>query len=281
MHDQAAETVIFLHLPKTAGTTLHRILDKEYPGPATFTIGPDAYADIDRFYELPAAELRYLRLLRGHMPFGLHRQLPQPARYFTMLRDPVERVISYYYFIRRTPEHYLYQTLQATGWDLAALLNSQLPVMMDNGQTRLLSGVWGDVAYGKMSESHLTLAQRHLSEHFAVVGLQEQFDSSLLLMQQAFGWRRIEYEKHNVTRNRPLREELSAATLQAIRDANLIDIQLYEYARQMFKRQLRQQGLLLKGRVRLFPLENRLRRRYWAFRKVSLRQMLKARWGQT
>ena len=281
MDEQAEETVIFLHLPKTAGTTLHRILDREYPGSAVFTIGVDAHADIEQFYELPEAELEQVQLLRGHMPFGLHEHLPQAARYFTMLRDPIERVISNYYYIRRSPEHYLYPTLQATGWDLAALLHSQLPVMLDNGQTRLLSGVWGDVGYGKMDESHLALAQRHLRDYFAVVGLQEQFDSSLLLMQKAFGWRRIEYQKRNVTRNRPAQETLSAETLAAIREANLLDLQLYEYARQLFRRQLRQQGALFRARVRLFPLENRLRRRYWAIRQVSLRQMIRERWEQS
>ena len=158
------------------------------------------------------------------------------------------------------------------------MLHSKLPVMLDNGQTRLLSGVWGDVAYGKMDESHLVRAQRHLSDHFAVVGLQEEFDSSLLLMQKAFGWRRIEYRKRNVTQNRPDREALSAETLSAIRNANLLDLRLYEYARQLFRRQLRQQGALFKARVRLFPLENRFRRRYWALRRVSLRQFLKERW---
>ncbi|MCB0028122.1 MAG: hypothetical protein KDE28_09465, partial [Anaerolineales bacterium] len=123
--------------------------------------------------------------------------------------------------------------------------------------------------------------QRHLRDYFAVVGLQEQFDSSLLLMQKAFGWRRIEYRKRNVTQNRPAQETLSAETLAAIREANLLDLQLYEYARQLFRRQLRQQGALFRARVRLFPLENRLRRRYWALRQVSLRQMIRERWEQS
>jgi len=36
------------------------------------------------------AAVRSYEGVSGHMPFGLHRMLPQPAAYMTMLRDPVE-----------------------------------------------------------------------------------------------------------------------------------------------------------------------------------------------
>jgi Sulfotransferase family len=34
------------------------------------------------------------------MPFGLHKILPQPATYITVVREPIDRMISAFYFMR-------------------------------------------------------------------------------------------------------------------------------------------------------------------------------------
>lgn len=67
-----SQTVIFLHIPKAAGTTLHRILERHYPPSAIFSIGADAHASIREFKALSEAERAAIRLFRGHMPYGLH-----------------------------------------------------------------------------------------------------------------------------------------------------------------------------------------------------------------
>ena len=113
------ETVIFLHLPKTAGTTLNRLIEWEYPLSEMYSIDPV-------FYEWSAAHLRKrspdrlkkIRIFKGHMTFGLHEVLPQPATYITVLRDPVDRVISSYYFMRNYKLHPLYWKLRREKWTL-------------------------------------------------------------------------------------------------------------------------------------------------------------------
>ena len=50
-------TVIFLHLPKTAGTTLNRLIEWEYPLSAMYSIDPV-------LFEWSAAHLRKLPLAR-------------------------------------------------------------------------------------------------------------------------------------------------------------------------------------------------------------------------
>jgi hypothetical protein len=42
------------------------------------------------------------------MIFGLHEILPQAATYITILRDPVDRVMSAFYFVRTYKLHPLY-----------------------------------------------------------------------------------------------------------------------------------------------------------------------------
>src|SRR5438132_5483132 len=107
--------LIYLHLPKCGGTTLSRIIEWEYPPMRIFSDDPSFFRW--SFYKLcqwPRERLARMRVFKGHMPFGLHRRLPQPATYITVLRDPVERVISEYYFAkhyRLHPQHKRMRTL--------------------------------------------------------------------------------------------------------------------------------------------------------------------------
>ena len=264
------QTVIFLHIPKAAGTTLHRILERHYPPAAIFSIGVEAHASIREFKALPEAERAAIRLFRGHMPFGLHTYLPQPASYFTLLRDPVERVISYYHFIQRTPEHYLYDIVVGQKMSLKTLLESGLPLMMNDAQVRLISGVWADVGYGACTTETLALARQNLSQSFAVVGLAEQFDATLLQLRQVYGWKRLFYVKENVGRGRE--PATDPTTLTLIRQFNQLDQTLYNEAQTQFQQQLQQQGVTFQGKLALFRLGNRL---YQIIRTHSVRAFLR------
>src|SRR5678815_616084 len=95
----AKPTVIFLHIPKTAGSTLDKIIDHQYKRTSIFT---RAYISMDEFKILPEAHREKIRVLRGHMHFGVHEYLPQSSIYITILRNPIDRVISHYYMVLRS-----------------------------------------------------------------------------------------------------------------------------------------------------------------------------------
>ena len=95
------EAVIFLHLPKTAGTTVNRLIEWEYRLSEMYSIDPVLFEwSAAHLRKLTRDRLKKIRMFKGHMLFGLHEVLPQPATYITVLRDPVDRVISAFYFMR-------------------------------------------------------------------------------------------------------------------------------------------------------------------------------------
>src|SRR5438552_2491662 len=98
--------LIFLHIPRTAGTTFVRILERQYGAGAVLDLYDSTVGD--RVAALTSGDMEHLRVVAGHFSFGAHRHLPGSCRYVTFLRDPVERVVSHYYFVRRQPEHYLH-----------------------------------------------------------------------------------------------------------------------------------------------------------------------------
>jgi hypothetical protein len=224
---------IFLHIPKTGGSTLHRIVDRQYPADAIYSIGLPVPERVEVFKVLPQADRARIRLLRGHMEFGLHEWLPRPSVYVTVLRDPVERTLSHYSRARSRG--------RTEGLGLAEFLDAGLRIDLDNGQTRWLSGT-PYVAPGEVTPDMLAAAKANL-ETFAAVGIQESFEESLVLIARALGWRKsLAYRSANLTPGRSRVEDLPASDLEALRRSNRLDEELYAFARERFEAQLEDAG---------------------------------------
>jgi hypothetical protein len=279
--------VIFLHIPKAAGTTLNHIIKQNCGTNDVYSIHRgifDGEDDIEVFKRLSPERRAQIRLLTGHLPFGLHEYLPGPATYFTLLREPIDRVISFYYYVRQNPQHYLHDYTLARDMSLRHYVESRLTTANDNFQVRMLSGIFHQVPYGQCTPDLLDLAKHNLQNHFAVVGLSEQFDATLLLLKRAFHWRNIFYVRQNVTPERLTLAAIPADTLELIRNDNLLDIELYRYAKELFEAQLKQAGHFFTQKVRLFQAANRryqtLQPLYAQLRQDALRAQLRWRLRQ-
>ena len=262
------EALIFLHIPKTAGITLHGIISRKFPKNATYnTWGLDPNSGrhrswMDDFKQLPEtdrARIRYMHLHPG--PFGVHEHFPQPCRYVTVLRDPVDRVISAYFFILRVP-----QLRNQVFGDKATPESTSLSDFIRNRrnqwnlQTLMVSGIAVDSVTDPVNlpSDVMVVAKRNIQEHFALVGLSERFDESLALLRRMFGWRNTLYAKQNVTRKRPRKEDIPKETLRLIERYNELDIDLYDYARGEFERLIREQGSPFHREVQRFRVLNKV-----------------------
>ena len=97
--------LIFLHIRKAGGTTIKSIVKSNYSNNNILEFDVSGMKNAKEFLD---ADNRQLSVIQGQMPFGLHQFLPSPSVYITMLRDPIDRVISYYYYILQRPDHYAY-----------------------------------------------------------------------------------------------------------------------------------------------------------------------------
>jgi hypothetical protein len=273
--------LIFIHIPKAAGTTLHEIVSRQFPREATFTIdGAHVRRSIEEFKGLPQEERERIRCLKGHMPFGLHSHFPVPATYITLLRDPVERIISHYYYVLRQPKHYLHDEVARKNMTLDEYVRSGLSPELTNGQTRLVSGIEKvDSVAGTepVTADVLQAAKTNLHHYFAAVGLSEKFDESLLLFRRLFGWRNIFYLPQNVTEGRPLRQQITTDALGAIQSNNRFDLELYDFAKQRFGQLVAEEGPAFQAEVHAFAILNRAYGAAWRANGVRLRGMRRVR----
>lgn len=235
MHSNS-EIVIFLHIPKAAGTTFYQVLDHQYMAQHIQYIkeGMSKQRSIDAFRKLPEEKKARLRCIRGHMPFGLHQWLPKPATYITILRNPVERIVSDYYYVRRTPIHPFHSELIEKNISLEDYIRRMEDKNTTNLQTRWVAGCvdFDSVMppYEDLPANALDLAKENIKNFFSVCGLIERFDESLLLMQKILGWKNIYYMRRNVGKRRPSEEQSPVATLRLIEKYEEKDLELCEYA---------------------------------------------------
>jgi len=235
--------VIFIHIPKTAGSTLRPIMDRHYPRHVIRKLD-FLPRDLDAFLKLPEQARSQIRVLQGHFPFGLHEQLAVPADYVTILRDPVDRIISMYYWIQGNHEHVLNKLVRSMS--LKDFADSGFEITT-NHQTSLISGL-----IANPENNAFAIARSHLESEITAFGLNERFDESLLLFKKRLGWKHIFYSRRNVTKSRPRRSEVPASVLEIIQRHNSLDLKLYEFAREKFDGAIRDLGPSFQDEVRRF-----------------------------
>jgi|LakMenEpi03Aug12_release.lakeMendotaPanAssembly.Ray.scaffolds.fasta_scaffold675067_1 hypothetical protein len=122
----------FLHIPKTAGTSVSNVLSQISVGKDLKMVGPIL---IDHLIEMPNWEES--DLLAGHL--GL-LPLEYKFDYFTVLREPLQRLYSYYSHVKRDSFHYHHKIVDGERLDfLGYLLDDRFYNINFNMQTRYLS----------------------------------------------------------------------------------------------------------------------------------------------
>lgn len=231
----ASPTVIFLHIGKTAGSSLRRVLRRNYAPSDTMLVrihGRPREETLGLFAALPEEARRRPRLLFGHTVFGLHEYVPRPSTYITLVRRPLSLVLSQYRYVLRTAGHRHHDLVTSQEMGIEEYIRSGISVEMDNSQTRAIAGDLS-TPYGKCTDEMLETAKGNIEKAFAVVGLTERFDETLLLLQKTFGWSHLHYVRSNVApSSQPLTLSDEARTL--IAEHNRLDDALYQYVSTRF-----------------------------------------------
>lgn len=211
----------FMHIPKTAGTTLHKVISQQYPKEKIYihhdTQGPPS-AELAARIESQGCEV-----IMGHFSVGLHEFIPS-LRYVTCLRDPIARLISHYRHALHDPTHYLHR--EAKSLTLAEYVSSGLSGELSDGMTRMLAGM-PDFHHGEVTGETLALALSNLESNFTAIIPSERFDEGLLLLARDLGWKSPYYLRRKVGRH-PTTAPLDAETISAIEQQNRHDRQLYD-----------------------------------------------------
>jgi hypothetical protein len=188
---------LFMHLPRAGGTTLASVVWRQFGDAAFYDVyGLDPRDRVKELFAMPESERDRIRCVSGHFLYGVHEAFERPCRYITMLRDPVERLISSYHYMKTKPKNWLYKEIVGGNLSFEEFVHSEGLVRYEvrNLQTRQLAAVEPPE---QVNEQHGDLALQRLREQFALVGVTERFDDFLLTARQLFGWQNILYYRKN------------------------------------------------------------------------------------
>lgn len=88
--------VVFLHIPKTAGQSVHAALQAAFEPSA---IRPARVNE--QLRPMGISELNRYQVFSGHFDWSALDCIKGPSYRFTILRDPLERTLSFYFYLRK------------------------------------------------------------------------------------------------------------------------------------------------------------------------------------
>ncbi|MGB0369889.1 MAG: sulfotransferase family 2 domain-containing protein [Opitutales bacterium] len=222
---------IFVHVPKAAGTTVHSIFEKNYSPLRQFSFRAPREQALERFQRLSQESRDRFQMVKGHCGYGIHNFINSKVRYVTFLRDPVKRVISEYYYVKRHPRPSNHALLNRE--DISLRDYVEAGIYTDNMHLRFLTFMrLEDAPEGPAKEEWLEPAKKLLEERFESIGIVERFDESMLLMAQDLDLSDVTYIRQN-SRKESAEETDEVKCL--IREKESLDIQLYDFALNIFE----------------------------------------------
>lgn len=257
-------------MPKAGGTTFNDVLKRQYNKDSIYEIdGYDQDASFDKLINLPDSEKEKINCVIGHQRYGAHSHMTKKFEYITILRDPVQRVLSDYYYMKLMSKGDISNYINSKHFTFEEYLNSNILPNISNFQCRLISGVKEPLMGMNLKpvpESCLEKAKRNLN-NFLYVGLIENFDENLIILRELLGWENIYYEKKRVNTLKP--KEYEEKIIQMIREKNKLDIELYEYAKKTFEKSKLNYGKTLRSDLNKFQKVNKFLQLYYKARSLS------------
>jgi hypothetical protein len=236
--NELSERFFFVHLQKTGGTTLIHRLPRRFRQHEIYPDASDgaietAVISVDHLRDRWRVRGHEIRIVTGHFPLCTSELLGTRWTTMTVLRDPVERTLSYLRHHREATPIDRSKSLEEIYDDpfrFDGLIHNHMVKMLSLTVDTMTDGA---LTRANLGSADLARAEQNL-EAMDVVGLQERFRTFWDELRLRFGWQLGEPMRSNQTENVPV----SNAFRERIKRDNELDAELYHYARDLcFRRE--------------------------------------------
>lgn len=234
MQNKIKKKIFFIHIPKTAGISVRKIFESQYDKEEMFHISGGSAIPTKFHYEVIVNIIKNIdntiipkiNFISGHVPFESEVQKFENFKFITFLRDPIQRVISDYFYVISTPDNALFHIVKDLS--LKEYVTRNMDLQIDNLQTRFLSGK----ITGEITKKELDQAKYNLTNHFAFFGLTEDMSNSVSFLSHIFKWKNIpQIPLANITKRA---KHYTQEDVEVIKKFNEFDLELYEFVKKRF-----------------------------------------------
>ncbi len=218
--------LIFVHIPKTAGTSFRDALCAGFGATA---VSPAVAAS--RIAPEEADRLSAYKVISGHISMAdVNRHFPDVAT-FTIVRNPIDRTLSWYYFARQQDDGVHADVNAAKAHDVDAFFALDEAIVFRNIVNRQVRQLGDHVLNTEVDlPAALDRAKRAL-EACVWIGRQEHLDADLARLPKALPpMAGVSLAMLNVTAERPAMREIRSALAEKIARYNRYDMELYAHA---------------------------------------------------
>ena len=215
--------VAFMHMPKAGGTSLRRALEQQSAAYKMLHVYDEGgFIQISDLPYLSKYALRQYDAVFGHFKYGVHTNFDRKTRYISIIRNPYDIVLSYYFFAKtvlKAPE-------VVACSDIYAAVQRGLGPFFDNVTTRIFAGIEDDAP---VNGSSYAAAVANIDKDFEIIGTLENLEASLSMIGSYLGLD-LRPAAVNVTPTSKEYELLDMARFRAfMRPYIKYDLALYEY----------------------------------------------------
>lgn len=238
--------IYFLHIPKTAGSSVREMLRRNYDD----KLGP--YGIYDDLVSCSQTCIEKYDVIAGHFGISLLSLFDRHPLTFTFLRHPIGRTLSHFMHLKRDSNHPYHKYV--LDMELSDFLTDPITVpLIYNFQSRYmsfkltgfdclsrfptacskpghLSVTWELMSYGMSDADILDLSLRSLDE-ISFVGFVEDFDKSMARLIQLLGIKNYDIPKMKVSPNTTDLANVTSMVRDRILEINQIDMKLYDAAK--------------------------------------------------
>lgn len=163
--------VLFMHIPKTAGSSLAGAIKAQSRIESHWLYGSVRRPVERHVADLLPSAFGELELLGGHFTYGLHRDIQRRCLYISVLRSPLDYIKSYFLYRK-----YVQRWPAFLNLDIYEALDSRLDHLLDNGMTRFFAP---KSPADPVTADDLRRAMAVMAKNFAFVGLVERMEETV------------------------------------------------------------------------------------------------------
>lgn len=253
------EVIVFIHIPKTGGTSFRKTLIEQFGLSHHFRVkeekfdrlnlfGLDLLHELHRnarggikrlrsrlsgerireFKDMSEEERRSIKMLCGHARYGSFPETGRHPLHVSLVRDPTDRLSSEYYFLRQKLED------RASRWALTPPLKAMAERNDLDGFVQALRRLpdrrlWNTQCQFLSRQQSFEATREKCEQICFLIATLEQMDRLYQELSAAAGIDEIAIERRNISRLRPERIELGDDARALVKEMYGEDQKLYDW----------------------------------------------------